>query len=64
MSNKNDSAWLLEKPTRSLKFKNIELEQSDLDSLIQEVVLDTIRPYGSSEHRMGQYKKIEKWEIN
>tara|TARA_R110002074_G_scaffold393446_1_gene579857 strand:+ start:173 stop:556 length:384 start_codon:yes stop_codon:yes gene_type:complete len=62
MSNQNKESWLLARPGRSYKLNGVVIKEDRLKKVINEVVLDTIRPYGSSEHRQGQYKKIEKYD--
>ena len=54
--------WLLAEPRNDLKFGKNTIKRSEVDRLVMEVVLDTIRPYGSSEYQQGQYKKIEKYD--
>ena len=49
-------------PGQKFKLAGAVINENELNSAINEVVLDTIRPYGSSEHRQGQYKKIEKYD--
>ena len=62
MSGKKTNTWLLAEPKKELKFKKTTIKRSQLDQLITEAVLDTIRPYGSSKHRQEQYKKVEKYD--
>jgi len=54
--------WLLSKPATPLRFNNRTINEGELVSLVNEIVLDTIRPYGSSVYKQGQHKKIEKYD--
>ena len=62
MSGGKVNTWLLAEPKEELKFNKTTIKRSELDQLITEAVLDTIRPYGSSKHRQEQYKKVEKYD--
>tara|TARA_R110000824_G_scaffold103212_1_gene245279 strand:- start:314 stop:697 length:384 start_codon:yes stop_codon:yes gene_type:complete len=62
MSRRKPDTWLLAEPKKDLKFGKNIIKESELGVLIQEIVLDTIRPYGSSVHKQDQYKKIEKYD--
>ena len=62
MSQNSGKTWLLASPGQKFKLAGAVINENELNSAINEVVLDTIRPYGSSEHRQGQYKKIEKYD--
>ena len=62
MSQNSGKTWLLSSPGRNFKLGNTIISENELNNAINEIVLDTIRPYGSSEHRQGQYKKIEKYD--
>ena len=62
MSQNSGKTWLLASPGQKFKLAGAVVNENELNSAINEVVLDTIRPYGSSEHRQGQYKKIEKYD--
>jgi len=62
VSQNSGKTWLLASPGQKFKLAGAVVNENELNSAINEVVLDTIRPYGSSEHRQGQYKKIEKYD--
>lgn len=62
MSQNSGKTWLLASPGQKFKLAGAVISENELNSAINEVVLDTIRPYGSSEHRQDQYKKIEKYD--
>tara|TARA_R110002110_G_scaffold396480_1_gene611394 strand:+ start:475 stop:858 length:384 start_codon:yes stop_codon:yes gene_type:complete len=62
MSGRKINTWLLAEPKKDIKFGKKVIKEAELDILIKEAVLDTIRPYGSSEHKQDQYKKIEKYD--
>lgn len=62
MSQNTKKIWLLSKPDAPLRFNNRTINEGELVSLVNEIVLDTIRPYGSSVHKQNQYKKIEKYD--
>ena len=62
MSKQNKKSWLLVAPEASYKFNNAVINEKKLIGIINEVVLDAIRPYGTSNHRQEQYKKIEKYD--
>ena len=62
MSSQNNESWILAAPGSSYKLKGSVIEENKLKKIVTEVVLDTIRPYGTSGHRQGQYKKIEKYD--
>ena len=62
MSQNSGKTWLLSSPGGSFKLDNTVISENELNNVINEIVLDTIRPYGSSEYKQGQYKKIEKYD--
>jgi hypothetical protein len=62
VSQNSGKTWLLASPGQKFKLAGAVISENELNSAINEVVLDTIRPYGSSEHRQDQYKKIEKYD--
>ena len=62
MSENSGKTWLLSSPKLKIKFGGNTISENELNNVINEIVLDTIRPYGSSIHKQGQYKKIEKYD--
>lgn len=62
MKRNNTTSWLLESPEKELKFGSNTIKRTLIEKLINEAVLDTIRPYGTSEYQQSQYKKIEKYD--
>ena len=62
MSNQNKKSWILAGPQASYKLNGSIIKEDRLKKIVNEVVLDTIRPYGTSGNRQGQYKKIEKYD--
>ena len=62
MSKLEEKTWVLARPEETFTLNGTHITKENLTGIINEVVLDTIRPYGSSEHRQGQYKKIEKYD--
>ena len=62
MNKQDKKSWLLAAPEASYSLNNVAINEKKLIGIVNEVVLDTIRPYGTSNHRQEQYKKIEKYD--